>query len=68
MKYVILIGVLSLTACSGYRMPMTGTQNMSGDTLCYRYAYAKDDPAIRAEIAARGLDCAAILANQGEAF
>lgn len=65
MRYLFL---LLLTACSGYRMPMTGTQNMSGDTLCYRYAYAKDDPAIKAEIAARGLDCAAILDDQNAAF
>lgn len=51
---------LAMTACGGgtYKTPsVSNPQSMSGETLCYRYAYAKDDPAIKAEIEARNLDC-----------
>ena len=43
---------------------MQGVEGMSGDKLCYRAAYAQDDPAITAEIAARNLDCRKILEPQ----
>ncbi len=55
------------TGCaSGYKTPSVSNNphSMSADTLCYRAAYAKDDPAVQEEIAARGLDCAENLSQQ----
>ena len=65
-KYFILFAALSLAACSGYKTPgLSGDPaGMSADTLCYRYAYAKSDRALKDEIAARHLDCAENLRNQ----
>lgn len=59
-----------LSACSsnadtpkGYNHPSTSVSKMSSDTLCYRAAGAKENPEIKAEIRARGLDCQGILEN-----
>jgi hypothetical protein len=62
----LIIALLLLSACSGYKSPsMSGdASKMSADTLCYRQAYAKSDPRLRDEIAARGLDCDEILRQQ----
>jgi hypothetical protein len=57
---LIFFAIPFLAACmSDYKTPtLSGDPaSMSGQTLCYRYAYAKSDPAINAEIAARHLDC-----------
>ena len=65
-----IILVLVLTACMGACATMkspsiTGDPaRMSADTLCYRAAHARASEAINAEIAARNLDCRAILAQQ----
>ena len=50
---------LCLAACQNYKRPSVNADptKMSADTLCYRYAYAKSDPALAKEVAARGLDC-----------
>ncbi len=55
-----------LIACSGYKTPgVSGNPSkMSADTLCYRYAYAKSNPALKDEVAARGLDCREVLDSQ----
>lgn len=60
-----------LTACSaadyeGFRAPsLSGDPaRMSADTLCYRAAYAKENPALQEEVRARNLDCAQILDAQ----
>ncbi|MCB1532064.1 MAG: hypothetical protein KDJ35_04250 [Alphaproteobacteria bacterium] len=60
--YVMMACLLLLGACSGYKAPsMSGDPaKMSADTLCFRYASAKD-PALGAEIDRRDLDCAALL-------
>lgn len=60
MKRTLFI-VFLLTACAPIsRHPLGGVEKMSGETLCYRAAYAAPDPAITAEITARNLDCASI--------
>ena len=65
MKNIALIALLLLSACSNYRHPsVDSTSTMSSDTLCYRYAYGKRTEAMKAEIAARNLDCADVLAEQ----
>lgn len=63
MKNLLLIACLALAACDGMKGPsLSGDPaRMSGDTLCYRAAYAKDDAAINNEIQARHLDCKAML-------
>lgn len=60
-----------LTACSaadyeGFRAPSLSGDlaRMSADTLCYRAAYAKENPALQEEVRARNLDCAQILDAQ----
>lgn len=80
MKRLLLVpAAVILSACSGetlgsFRAPsLSGDPaKMSADTLCYRAAYAKEDPALREEVKARNLDCEAILAAQpqpgGERF
>jgi hypothetical protein len=65
MKYPVLFfsACLLLAACAGgYRHPgmHQDPSKMSADTLCFRYASSKD-PALAAEIAARSLDCTALL-------
>jgi hypothetical protein len=59
----MLVAVCALAACSAetIKRPSGSASTMSGDTLCYRYAYAKSDPEIKAEVKARRLDCAAML-------
>lgn len=57
--------LLTLTACATMRGPSQSPSKMSADTLCYRAAYAKKNPAYTEEIAARNLDCREILENQG---
>lgn len=67
MRTIALFACLALLpACAGgFKHPAAGNpQSMSADTLCYRAAFAKDDQAIRDEIAARRLDCARILESQ----
>lgn len=65
MKNIALISLLFLAACSNYRHPsVDSTSTMSSDTLCYRYAYGKRTGAMKAEIDARNLDCADVLAEQ----
>lgn len=62
MKILSLFLLFFITACSGYKTPtFNNPSKMSADTLCYRYAYAKNDPAIRNEVEARNLDCETIL-------
>lgn len=57
--------IMAMTACSNYRHPsVDSTSTMSSDTLCYRYAYGKRTEAMKAEIDARNLDCADVLAEQ----
>lgn len=58
--------LLAMTACSGYKSPGLDSEpsKMSGDTLCYRYAYAKSNRALKEEIRARGLECEEILRTQ----
>ncbi len=56
---------ITVTACENYRHPsVDSTSTMSSDTLCYRYAYGKRTEAMKAEIDARNLDCADVLAEQ----
>lgn len=67
MRTIALFACLALlSACAeDFKHPSAGNpQSMSADTLCYRAAFAKDDQAIRDEIAARNLDCARILETQ----
>ncbi len=63
-----IIAVLSLTAClttcATMKRPGSDPARMSADTLCYRVAYGRGDQVLRDEIAARNLDCRAILAQQ----
>lgn len=62
----ILIFAITLTflsACQNYNRPSTSPEKMSGDTLCYRAAAAKENEAINDEIRARGLDCRKISAD-----
>lgn len=63
---LVLMVLLFTSACADYRTPgVSGDPGrMSADTLCYRYAYAKKDPKLKEEIAARGLDCKSILDSQ----
>jgi hypothetical protein len=66
MKNIFLLSLLLLGACAGnYKAPsLSGNpQSMSAETLCFRYAGAKNDPAIVAEITARRLDCGQLLEN-----
>lgn len=67
MKHMSIISaaLLALTACSAMKGPSQSPSKMSADTLCYRAAYAKKDPAYTDEIAARNLDCRRILESQG---
>ncbi|MGB4107611.1 MAG: hypothetical protein WBK55_07425 [Alphaproteobacteria bacterium] len=66
MKKWIIFPLVLLTACSGYKSPSMSSDpsKMSADTLCYRYAYAKSDRALKDEIRARGLECEEILRAQ----
>ena len=66
MKNFLLLALLTLTACAGYKSPgFSGNPSkMSADTLCYRAAYAKSDRALQDEVRARNLDCRAILESQ----
>ncbi len=65
-RVFLFSALVLLAACAGYKKPgLSGNpQSMSGDTLCYRYAYAKSDPALAAEVSARNLDCDKILRTQ----
>lgn len=54
-----------LAACVSMKGPSQNPLAMSADTLCYRYAYAKKNQPLKDEIDARGLDCRAILDQQG---
>ena len=61
--------LMLLTACTGagaYKSPSASGDpaRMSADTLCYRAAYGRADQALRDEIAARNLDCRAVLEQQ----
>ena len=68
MRYTLLPCLLLLCACvtENYRAPsLSGNPSkMSADTLCYRAAYAKEDPALIEEVKARNLDCGEILGTQ----
>jgi hypothetical protein len=69
MKHFAVIAALTiLAACAGERSYKTPTfdnpSRMSADTLCYRAAYAKSSQALKDEVRARNLDCAAILEQQ----
>lgn len=66
MKKILIVGIITLSACSGYKTPSMSSDpsKMSADTLCYRQAYAKSDPRLRDEVKARGLECAEILRQQ----
>jgi len=64
-KISILTAALLLTACVSMKGPSQSPSKMSGDTLCYRAAYAKKNPEYADEIAARNLDCRRILDAQG---
>lgn len=68
-RFFILIPFF-LAACAGYKAPsLSGDPaGMSADTLCYRYAYAKSDPALADEVAARRLDCAEVLGTEKAGF
>lgn len=58
-KFLILNFIL-LTACSSadYKTPsVSNAGSMSEQTLCYRYAHARPDPAVNAEIERRHIDC-----------
>lgn len=60
MKIFSFIAVLFLAACvsDGYKTPsLSNAESMSEQTLCYRAAYAKADPAVNAEISRRNIDC-----------
>lgn len=60
---LLAMTLLVLAACAGnYKTPGVAKDpsKMSADTLCFRYASAKD-PALGAEIERRGLDCTALL-------
>jgi hypothetical protein len=65
MKTILaLSSLLILSACMEHtRHPeFSGKPSgMSSDTLCYRYAGAKKNEALAAEVKARRLDCSAIL-------
>ena len=63
--YFFIITFLLLTACAGYKTPSLSGEpsKMSGDTLCFRAAHDPANESLRAEIAARNLDCRAILEN-----
>lgn len=70
-KLIVFSTCIILTACSaadyeGFRAPsLSGDPaRMSADTLCYRAAYAKENPALQEEVRARNLDCAQILDAQ----
>jgi hypothetical protein len=71
MKWFLVLGILVLAACSNtdtegdksYNHPSSNASKMSSDTLCYRAAGAKENNEVKAEIRARGLDCAYILEN-----
>ena len=62
----LMIAVLLLVSCEGYKRPSLSSnpQTMSADGLCFRDAYAQLDAAMKAEIAARNLDCDEILESQ----
>lgn len=65
MKIVALLFVFLMAACSGYKTPtLSDPSKMSEDTLCYRYAYAKKNVAIKEEVRARNLDCEENLQRQ----
>ncbi len=68
MRFFLLPSLLLLCACvtEGARIPsLSGNPSkMSADTLCYRAAYAKEDPALIEEVKARNLDCGEILGTQ----
>lgn len=68
----LVSALIVLAACSNndagsgnsrYNHPSSSPSRMSSDTLCYRAAGAKENPEVKAEIKARGLDCRAILEN-----
>lgn len=65
MKIILpLAALVLLSACMEHtRHPeFSGNPSgMSSDTLCYRYAGAKKNEALAAEVKARRLDCSAIL-------
>lgn len=63
--FITLSAALLLPACISMKGPSQSPSKMSGDTLCYRAAYAKKNPAYAEEIAARNLDCRSILESQG---
>lgn len=63
--YLSALSLLMLTGCVSMKGPSQSPAAMSSDTLCYRAAYAKKNPAYAEEIAARRLDCRAILDQQG---
>ncbi len=71
-KLLLSAALLFLVGCSGgddgfdkYKTPtLDNSANMSADTLCYRYAYAKENRSLKEEVRNRGLDCAAILESQ----
>ena len=64
-KVQSLLLAFLLTACAGYKTPSLSGEpsKMSGDTLCFRAAHDPANKALRDEIAARNLDCRAILEN-----
>ena len=68
MRFFLLPSLLLLCACvtDDIRAPsLSGNPSkMSADTLCYRAAYAKEDPALIEEVKARNLDCGEILGTQ----
>lgn len=63
---LILAALMLVTACSAgsgnYKRPSVSSDpgKMSAETLCFRYASAKD-PKLGDEIDARGIDCFAVL-------
>ena len=64
--FAVLAMTMVLTGCATMKSPSISGDpaRMSADTLCYRGAYARSSEAIQSEIAARNLDCRAILAQQ----
>ena len=65
MKTIVpLCALIALSACMEHtRHPQFSgnPSGMSAETLCYRYAGAKKNEALAAEVRARDLDCATML-------
>ncbi len=61
----LALAMTALASCENFKGPsLSDPSRMSADTLCYRQAYAKSNPALADEIAARNLDCEESLRHQ----